>query len=465
MLTSSKMDTSNATSRRYDRLGECFSFPYKDAHIVYLPLDATVYITKSVVVEALSKYNNGGSELTDKETELVERIKVSRQGSSEPRLGSEPASEPASEFKPTSVTLSTSAQCSMRCIYCYANAGDFDDTMPWEIAKAAIDLVANNAVETDQDVFEVGFHGEGEPTHNWSLLKQCVEYAEKVADQLKKKPVFSLCTNGILSKSKIHFLADHQIGFTASVDGIKEVQDLQRPLRKGAGSFGVVLKTLQQFDRLGHDYSIRATVTKLGVDKMAEFVEFLAANLKVKDVFFEPVSSVGRGLGGDLGVDPSRFIAEFRKSKALGAAMGINVGYSALKTDQLTNTFCGAVGPVVNFMVTSTGTATSCYEVLTPEDPRSKDFIYGRFDKATSKFSFNKKMLKNLEQFSVQNRDACKDCFVRWHCAGDCLARAAQSGDLINHVDPVRCEITKQLSADELVRAVLNNEFCSERSN
>jgi uncharacterized protein len=98
------------------------------------------------------------------------------------------------EYLPTTAVLLMTTRCQLRCVYCYAAAGEHPaQDLPFELGCAAIDTVCRNALERGLSQFELTFHGGGEPTFNWKTLQSCTLYA-------RKKPIkasISLTSNGI----------------------------------------------------------------------------------------------------------------------------------------------------------------------------------------------------------------------------------------------------------------------------
>lgn len=71
-------------------------------------------------------------------------------------------------------------QCQLRCVYCYAAAGELPhEALTTEQGRAAIDIVCQNAITLHQPQFEISFHGGGEPTFAWQVLKECATYARQ----------------------------------------------------------------------------------------------------------------------------------------------------------------------------------------------------------------------------------------------------------------------------------------------
>src|SRR5207245_1388891 len=131
-------------------------------------------------------------------------------------------------WKPTEVTLFLTNACNLRCSYCYASAGDYKGSLDLETARAAVELVAKNAVELGKKEFRVSYHGGGEPTLAWDTLTGSARYAEELAAKHGMKVMLSLASNGVMPAKKVDWVARHIHDFSISYDGPAWVQDKHR---------------------------------------------------------------------------------------------------------------------------------------------------------------------------------------------------------------------------------------------
>ena len=122
--------------------------------------------------------------------------------------------------------------CNLACKYCFAEEGEYHGRralMSYEVGKKALDfLVANSGSRKN---LEVDFFG-GEPTMNFEVVKQLVEYGRSIEEANNKKFRFTLTTNGILLNDEILDFANKEMSnIVLSIDGRKEINDLMRPTR------------------------------------------------------------------------------------------------------------------------------------------------------------------------------------------------------------------------------------------
>ena len=110
--------------------------------------------------------------------------------------------------------------CNLACKYCFAEEGEYHGRralMSFEVGKKALDfLVANSGSRRN---LEVDFFG-GEPTMNFEVVKQLVEYGRSLEEEHNKKFRFTLTTNGILLNDEILDFANKEMGnIVLSIDG------------------------------------------------------------------------------------------------------------------------------------------------------------------------------------------------------------------------------------------------------
>lgn len=151
--------------------------------------------------------------------------------------------------------LQVTQQCNLRCEYCaysgyYHNRGHSDRRMTFDIACKAIDFYLNHSNEKDE--VTIAFYG-GEPLLEFSLIRKCVEYVE---EKVKDKEIsFYITTNGtLLTDEIIIYLCKHKINLTISLDGNEEEHDINRKLRNGQGSFGLIMDNLKRIKYYDEDY-------------------------------------------------------------------------------------------------------------------------------------------------------------------------------------------------------------------
>ena len=358
---------------------------------------------------------------------------------------------PPAPFEPDRVTLFLTNRCNLRCRYCYAAAGGRPAReMSDPIAAAAIDLAWQNAALHGTPL-QVGFHGGGEPTLAWRTLTRAVAHAESLTRGYRPGLKLALTTNGLLASEQIDYLADHFPGIMLSLDGPRDIQDAQRPRAGGGGSFDAVMATVKRLRAKRLPFAIRATITRQNVTRMPEMVDFFVSETGCRSLHFEPAFACGRcARSGDVPDGPvfaRAYLSAFRRGIDLGAA----VRYSAGRLMGRRTSFCGAAQG--GFNVTLDGLVSACYEVCDAAHPLADTFIYGRFDRQTGRFGFDRRRLDRLRAMVVKNKPHCENCFCRWQCAGDCPVRVEGTRIDFASASP-RCEMNQTILKGMLVELV-----------
>lgn len=445
----------------YQITTDIFTLHYEgDDRILYAPLKNLVCVVNSDTCELLAgiadlNLNTLNSEQIAAIQFFKEKGILNSDFGMLPRTNSE-------AYRPTRVTLFTTNQCNLRCIYCYASAGELSPlVMPLKTAKAAIDFVVQNAKSQNLNRLQIGFHGGGEPLLQWKLIQDIVSYVEKRAREEKLKPLIFAATNGVLSEKKLEWIIEHFTNLNISFDGLPHVQDHHRPLPNGEGSFKYVDRTIKFLDQHEFPYGIRSTISQYNIDVMTETVDYIGQNYKTKYVHLEPLFMCGRCKTTDTH-SPSveAFSQNFIKSEDRAGEYGIHPIYSGASLEKIGDCFCGVSSD--SFNVTPDGFITPCYEITNKSDPRADTFFYGQFDGKTFQIDTEKRDF--LNSLRIQNYPFCKDCFAKYHCGGECVAKL-DGNDLHGDRGHDRCLLNRDLLACRLRRIVEGHYKIIKRSD
>jgi uncharacterized protein len=431
---------------------ELFVIPRNDSnYILYSPLNRKVGIINASGANTLSKYLDGVN-VYEEESDFINSLKKQKFLNDKPLK--KPVFPESYQFMPNEVTLFPTSLCNLRCRYCYAEAGKKNASMPFEIAKTAVDFIANNAGLAGLSKFAVGFHGGGEPTLAWDLVTRTVDYACDVAEKKGMDLEVFAASNGMFNNEQRDYIIKHFTNLTISIDGPPDIQDYNRPMVNGKGSSDIILDNLRFLDDHNFNYGVRVTITGKTVNRIEEIVSWFKSKFNITFLHIEPVWFCGRchttGEQPPLDMD---FIDHFIKGLEKADEIGINLVYSGLRIDSLLSKFCGAAGD--GFNVLPEGIVTSCYEVTEANDPKAKTFHYGKYDFDRKAFVFDEEKIKFLQQLSVENMPYCRDCFCKWHCGGDCLSKVFEATNSMVHTGSPRCELNRSLSIYQLQKILL----------
>jgi len=430
---------------------ELFSIPVdSDRFIVYAPLRQAAFVTNGYVVNFLADLKSGRlDETTDLNRSLVEFLR--RLEILDGRKETSPIKTFEGDPEPTTVTLFLTTACNLRCTYCYASAGDTKpQSMPLEVAKRGIDFVAANAKKKGKSTFEIAYHGGGEPSVNWRVMQNSLAYAKQKASKLGVNVLATSATNGVLTDSQIDWMMSNLEGVSLSFDGIPAAHDRHRLTVLGQGSSDQVMHTLGRFDEAGFTYGLRVTVTEDQILNLPDSIDFICSRFKPKRIQVEPSYQLGRWTNAPS-AETENFITKFREAQERARAWKRELYFSAARVGLLTNHFCGVTQD--SFALSPDGNVSACYEVFSEDQPWAPVFFYGRPDEQHG-YSFDLARLNHLRGQAVQNRDYCKGCYAKWHCAGDCYHKSCSASDSTEFQGSERCHITRELTKDQILAKI-----------
>ncbi|AVQ45786.1 Cys-rich peptide radical SAM maturase CcpM [Clostridium botulinum] len=155
--------------------------------------------------------------------------------------------------------LQVTQNCNLRCSYCFYGQGNYDNRthsgkrMTFETAKKGIDYILNHS--SNLESIYISFYG-GEPLLEIDLIRKCVDYVEKKVEG--KKIIYSMTTNGTLfTEEIINFLDKYDFQVVISLDGTKEMHDLNRKFVNGKGSFDIIMDNLKNIKKSHYDFAKR----------------------------------------------------------------------------------------------------------------------------------------------------------------------------------------------------------------
>ena len=363
---------------------------------------------------------------------------LGRIGFLDPDPPAPPPWRPSADTRRTSAVLLLTSACNLRCTYCYARGGeDGRLSMPMSLALAVVRAVQRNARELGRTSTALAFHGGGEPTLAWDVLCAAVEESRSggLACQV------TMSTNGVMTDAKRRYVARHFQGLSLSFDGLREVQDAQRPRAGGTSSFGAVMETAAALEEGGVPYGVRMTVTPATWERLREGVEFICERTRAVSIQVEPSFGAERGVYCDPQPREARgFIGAFLSAFDAASRRGRFLVYSGARPWAVSSAFCRA--PEEAVVVTPEGDVVACFETHDRRHPLTEQFRLGR---ATAEGVWlQPERIAAFAAAQEGRRRGCRSCFCYWHCGGDCASRCALSA----RRDRVRCSVNRALTRE-----------------
>lgn len=350
--------------------------------------------------------------------------------------------------------------CNLGCKYCFAEEGEYHGRralMSFEVGKQALDfLIAHSGARVN---LEVDFFG-GEPTMNWEVVKQLVEYGRSREQETGKRFRFTLTTNGVLLNEEMIAFCNRQMSnVVMSLDGRKEVNDRMRPFRNGKGSsYELLVPKFQAFaDSRGQDnYYIRGTFTHNNLDFAQDAIHF--ADLGFQQMSIEPVVAPPSEAYAIRQEDIPQILEQYdilakeyiRREKE---GRGFNFFHFMIDLDQ---------GPCVAKRLSGCGSGTE-YLAVTPwgdlypchQFVGNEEFLLGNvFDGVT-----NTELVDEFKLCNVYAKEKCRDCFAKFYCSGGCAANSYHFHGSINDAYDIGCEMQrKRIECAIMIKAALADE-------
>lgn len=326
-------------------------------------------------------------------------------------------------------------QCNMHCSYCYAKTSRSHETASKDNIKLLIDHVLSNRPKS-QKIFS--FIGGGEPTLNWELLTWSIKYIRE--NQKHKNVIISITTNGtLLTEERIIWLKEHKVDVGLSYDILPEIQDRQRPLQNGTGTFERINQTIELLHKHNLFFRIRATISEEAVELMPKMVEFVRDNYPfITHVQLEPVQDKEQNIRSYY----DSFIENFIKAYQIGKQSRIDVyNMITLSLETTKSQFCRG-----EFCMTPDGSIVACQRFSSERDALFSKFRYGKIGNGEVHIE-NDSFIKVKNLFS-QKRPQCETCFAKYNCAGICTAIRS---DLPENQVSEHCRFTKTILAKTLL--------------
>ena len=334
--------------------------------------------------------------------------------------------------------------CNLNCSYCFASQGKYHGEralMSFEVGKRALDFLIENSGTRKN--LEVDFFG-GEPSLNFEVVKQLVEYAREVEGKYGKNFRFTYTTNGmILTDEMIEFVNRECHNVVLSLDGRREVNDHFRRDYLGRGSYDTIVPNFQKLvkSRGGKGYYVRGTFTHNNVDFTNDL--FHMADLGFTELSMEPVVCPP---GDPYALTEEDMPKLFEQYEILAKEMlkrkkeGRPITFYHYMLD-LKN------GPCIYKRITGCGSGTE-YMAVTPwgELFPCHQFVGDEKYSLGNVFDgvHNTEIQDSFRSCNSYSREKCRDCWTKLYCSGGCAANAYHATGSINGVYEYGCELFKK---------------------
>ncbi len=372
--------------------------------IYYSPLRDLSFVFSSDLLGSVISFYDSGT-LPDNETLKDYLLSVDKQVLEDPVMMKEIDTEDRA------VILLTQ-KCNLACTYCFAQSSRSTAVLPIEKVYAVIDHMFSHNNNKSK---AFSFLGGGEPLVCWKEIQKAVAYIQKKSRETGISHRVSVVTNAtLLSEEKVEWIAKNHIIVSVSSDILPDIQNNQRPYAfKKANSFDDVDKAIKCLLKYNVPFKLRATITRLNVERMLEMVKYANENYpSLKILHLEPVTDSAE----EYDEFYSQYLTCFFEAYQFGLNCGIQVTNSLRSSIyHLKRHFCQG-----ELCVTPSGDIVSCHRHSSENDEFYKACRYGFVKDSVS---IDYEGLKNVITMRQNRTVNCDECFAKWHCAGGCASQ------------------------------------------
>lgn len=222
--------------------------------------------------------------------------------------------------------ISVTNRCNSNCVYCSADSVQSlkkSANMNFRTARKVVNFIFQSGA---QDLL-IEFQG-GEPLLNFKTVRFIINYARHKGREEKKSANFSIVTNlCAMNEEKLDFLVKNKTSFCTSLDGPKDLHDLNRKFSGGSG-YELVSKRLKKLNDLAGRGVIEkphaiCTVTRFSLLRHKDIIdEYVKQGLF--RIQLAPLDPIGRAklVWDKVGYTADRFLDFY--AKALNYILDIN---------------------------------------------------------------------------------------------------------------------------------------------
>jgi len=331
------------------------------------------------------------------------------------------------------LSIAISNKCNLRCKYCHANAGESNEQLDIGAIKSSIDYLIDRCNQSSSKLARIQFAGGGEPTLHMDIIEEAVSYLRERCREHRFIPEVGMATNGMYNEQVADKVIEFFNGVSLSLDGPKDIMDLQRPSANGSSSYDTVYSTAKYFTRKKFPFALRATISSATLNNVDSFFSYFEREFPGISVGLEPLNPQGRGkemqdLDPPADEEFARFLAEAYRRSLSGSFQFRNSTIG--KFDLLRVHFCMSIAqPALTILPNRSIVACS-------RDNAPDIFSIGYLDEHNH-IILNHESMQKIQGMNVLESAICQDCFCKYNCGGGCLD--------LRLSDNLRCDATRNI--------------------
>ena len=312
----------------------------------------------------------------------------------------------------TKLSLIPNLICNFSCSYCYSAEGRTNGkVIRWPVVKSAFDYFIDENRISPQPL-SIFISGGGEPLLSWDqIVRPAIEYAKERAGLKGFALHVAMITNGsLITEDVAAFCKENNVSVGVSFEVLKELQELQR------AQYERVHNNIRLLYEHGVRVLINSTITPASVDRMADMAMTVMREYPyVAQYTVEPVTSAGLFENAAALRDfYSRFYGNYLLAKKDCPVLRFTFEDSL---EEITYRHCPG-----KLCVTPSGDISICHLCSSEKEQRWERCMYGKVEES-GKVYMDVLKWGSLYAYNVGYYQECRDCFAKYSCGGECLAR------------------------------------------
>ena len=343
----------------------------------------------------------------------------------------------------------TSLRCNSNCSYCQVSKKDLTD-INYDMTKDTAKKVVEKIFESPSNNIKIEFQG-GEPLLNFDIIKYIIEKAEWTNLFKKKNLEFVICTNlTLLDEKTLKWLKGHKVYISTSIDGPKNLHNINRPLHDIENSYDLVLDKIKQCRTyLGHgSVSALMTTTSKTINNFKDIIDQYV-ELGFDSIFLRSLNPYGFAKRDKhvLAYPIEEFIESYKKGLEYIIELNLNgkffaEGYATILLTRILTPF--STGFVDLQSPAGIAIAGVIYDydgdVYVSDEGRmlasvgDKKFKIGNVSTNSYQEIFNSNYLHNIMRDSIaESLPECATCAYLPYCGADPVRNYSEQGDIIGN--------------------------------
>lgn len=384
--------------------------------------------------DCLHQYFEG--QMSDQEQENFEAYMEKFFGDA-PYLPIEPCPNLLERDELNRLEILVATDCNLRCRYCYAHGGNYGMKAERLTPSTACIYLTKLLVGKYHRVRRVSFFG-GEPTLCPDTIQAVCEFFRDNTEKgvFNEMPCFLMVSNGTLIDEKIaNLIHRYNILVTISIDGPKDIHDLNRVDAAGKGSYSRVVHGINLLNQVGSPPALlEATYTMKHKELGYMFdgiQEYLRNRFHTNNVMV--ANCLSSGIDGNLA-----YKSNDPRIQDIGKAPFPSIDFTlqCLNSGKISDVGCDvAYGSVA---LLPNGDIYPCHFFIQHEEFRIANFHDGNFD-----FSDYNSVLSQFSAVSKSKNKRCTNCWAKQictYCPAEFLIMDSGESDLDSSCDIIRIQ-------------------------